>query len=313
MTAPVESLAHYAALVKEARTRRPLMENALLLPGEAEALAAAGRLSYVRWEGGLAVREDRGVYARLHLWADPERALMLPGSGGRGESAGPGTAGTKNAGAPGKGASFSNKPLLVVLMRTDARRPPLQEKLEERLLEAGFRREAVARRMAFAGVNLGGSGGAAAGNLGGGKGAAVVSADKGWESAILELWRKTFDPVVNQLPDRAELRRALSEGRVLAAVKDGALLGALMAEFGVRYGWIWHQAVDPGHRGAGVGRALSLAYFDLAARRGIARHRLFVVDGTGAEDFHRRFGFERDGTVCEQYILRPGKISDNVK
>lgn len=298
MTAPVESLAHYAALVREARARRPLMENALLLPGEAEALAAAGRLGYVRWEGGLAVREDRGAYARLHLWADPERALMLPGSG----------AGTKNAGAPGGDAPPLDKPLLVELMRTDARRPPLQEKLEERLLEAGFRREAVARRMAFAGVNLGGSGGAAAGNPAGGKGAAVVSADKGWESAILELWRKTFDPVVNQLPDRAELRRALSEGRVLAAVKDGALLGALMAEFGVRYGWIWHQAVDPGHRGAGVGRALSLAYFDLAARRGIARHRLFVVDGTGAEDFHRRFGFERDGTVCEQYILRPGKI-----
>lgn len=123
--------------------------------------------------------------------------------------------------------------------------------------------------------------------------------------AIINLWKQTFDPFINLLPDRNELLQEIAKENVLCAIdKEGELIGTLQGEFATGYALIWHQAVDSSRRGRKIGHALSQAYFDKAYQKGITKHLLWVVlENEGAINFHAKFGYEYDGKFSKQYIL----------
>ncbi|MGD8202485.1 GNAT family acetyltransferase [Ornithinimicrobium sp. W1679] len=92
----------------------------------------------------------------------------------------------------------------------------------------------------------------------------------------------------------ADLGRALEglSSTVLAAVTDGQLLGTVMAGQDGHRGWVYYLAVQPGHREAGIGRALMNAAESWLREQGIPKLQLMVrADNTAVIKFYERLGY----------------------
>jgi ribosomal-protein-alanine N-acetyltransferase len=118
--------------------------------------------------------------------------------------------------------------------------------------------------------------------------------------AIMELERSTF--TADAWPAEA-MRAELSgeHGYYLVAVDDASpdrvvAYAGLLAPRGSGQGDIQTIAVDPGHRGAGLGRALMHALIDEARRRGAAELFLEVrADNPVARTLYESLGFAEIG------------------
>jgi ribosomal protein S18 acetylase RimI-like enzyme len=77
------------------------------------------------------------------------------------------------------------------------------------------------------------------------------------EDALVELWH-ACELVVPWNDPRKDIRRKLRvrPDLFLIATLDGALVGSVMAGYEGHRGWINYLAVDPAHRGEGIGRPL---------------------------------------------------------
>lgn len=266
----VASLAHYSAIVKQVRQAHPILaQNSYLMPSQIQRLTQQGGLLYEIGAQGALFFQDEGAYVKLSYLLDPTQPFRFRLDGGE-------------------------KPLILEFLQTERRQSPHQALMIQRFQAVGFQRQATTLRMQAHIDQLPPSSRAVV---------PVQPAPAAAQPAIERLWQISFDPLIHQLPTSQHLRAAISEGRVLAAMDgDGNLTGVLMAEFGKRYGWIWHEAVLPSCQGQGIGRALTLAYLRTARSLGITDHRLWVVAGQdAAQAFHRKFGFAPDGTTCEQY------------
>lgn len=126
------------------------------------------------------------------------------------------------------------------------------------------------------------------------------------EQAAVRLWhdcgltRPWNDPA-------ADLARALEgpSSTVLAAVDDGRLVGTVMAGHDGHRGWVYYLAVDPGSRGAGLGRALMEAAESWLREQGAPKVQLMVrADNTAVVEFYERLGY------ADQKVALLGRFLD---
>jgi ribosomal protein S18 acetylase RimI-like enzyme len=106
----------------------------------------------------------------------------------------------------------------------------------------------------------------------------------------------------------ADARAALigSTSTIFGAWVDGTLAGSVMVGFDGHRGWVYYLAVAPGHRGAGLGRALMEAAEAWLAARGCPAIRLMVRDdNVQALGFYAAIGYQ------DQSVRTLGKRLDS--
>jgi len=113
---------------------------------------------------------------------------------------------------------------------------------------------------------------------------------------VLDLWR-TAGPGIHlgRSDTPPELRKKMERDPdlFLVAEEDGALLGAILGGFDGRRGLVYHLAVTPGLRRAGLGRRLMDELERRLRERGCLKVYLLVTrDNPEALDFYSKLGWE---------------------
>ncbi|WP_298951885.1 GNAT family acetyltransferase [uncultured Methylobacterium sp.] len=93
---------------------------------------------------------------------------------------------------------------------------------------------------------------------------------------------------------------------VLVAERDGRVAAtAMVGEDGHR-GWAYYVAVDPAHRGSGLGGAIMAAAEDWLRARGVWKLQLLVrEDNTAVKGFYEHLGYRDTRTTCFQKVIEP--------
>lgn len=271
----VDSMEQFFYLIREAKRREEKLEsNCILTPATAKALIEEKKLRYAVCDAGLILFCDRGGYETLYYYLTPENPIDI---------------------------QAGEVPYMVEWIYRGQQRTESFYRIQENWKRAGFvpLDQAVqmrCQREEHTGQNPPQPGG----------GLRIVRAEERHAEEIERIWEEAFDPIVNQLPTREELRQAIGRGEIILACDSaGKVAGVLQEEFRKGAGMIRHEAVRPEYRRQGIGRMLSERYFYDAQERGIFRHTLWVSKGNqAAKAFHGQFGFVEDGNQIEEYILR---------
>ncbi len=113
-----------------------------------------------------------------------------------------------------------------------------------------------------------------------------------WEACALT--RPWNDP-------HADFARALAGAAscvLVARGTGGAIIGSAMTGYDGHRGWIYYLAVDPGHRRAGLGRALMAAAENWLSARDCPKLQLMVrADNQAALGFYAALGLEQQPVV----------------
>ena len=117
--------------------------------------------------------------------------------------------------------------------------------------------------------------------------------------AAVGLTRPWNDPV-------ADARRALAgpASTILAAHRDGRLIGTVMTGHDGHRGWVYYLAVAPSESGQGVGAQLMHAAEHWCAVQGVPRLNLMVRAGNApALGFYARLGYRQSDVMVLQKDL----------
>jgi GNAT superfamily N-acetyltransferase len=120
--------------------------------------------------------------------------------------------------------------------------------------------------------------------------------------AAAGLTRPWNDPI-------SDARRALAgpASTILAAHRDRALIGTVMAGHDGHRGWVYYLAVAASERGKGTGARLMRAAEQWCAAAGVPRLNLMVRAGnTGVLSFYDRLGYRASDVVVLQKDLPGG-------
>jgi ribosomal protein S18 acetylase RimI-like enzyme len=114
-----------------------------------------------------------------------------------------------------------------------------------------------------------------------------------------QLWTEAEGVDVAEGDSPEELARYLARNPGLSTVAtdtEGRLIGAVLCGHDGRRGFVYHLAVDPKHRGQGVGRAIMQRSLAGLKQAGLARVLLLVAaDNDGGRQFWLREGWEDMG------------------
>lgn len=119
------------------------------------------------------------------------------------------------------------------------------------------------------------------------------------EAAVIALWR-ACDLLRPWNDPRRDIRRKLcvQPELFLVGVLGDAIVAAVMAGYDGHRGWMNYLAVDPEHRGQGLGRALVGEVEHLLAQLGCPKVNIQVrADNARAVGFYRRLGYAVDEVV----------------
>ncbi len=121
----------------------------------------------------------------------------------------------------------------------------------------------------------------------------------GEEAAVIGIWsvcgltRPWNDPAQD-----LKLARDTATSIVLVAADGGRIVGSVMVGFEGHRGWVYYLAVDPQHRGTGLGRRLIAAAENWLTAQGAPKLQLMVrAENTAALAFYERLGLERQEVV----------------
>ena len=121
----------------------------------------------------------------------------------------------------------------------------------------------------------------------------------GDEAEVIGLWsacgltRPWNDPALD-----LKLARDTGTSTVLIATDADRIVGSVMTGFEGHRGWVYYLAVDPEHRGTGLGRRLMAAAEDWLTAQGAPKLQLMVrTDNGAALAFYERLGLERQDVV----------------
>jgi ribosomal protein S18 acetylase RimI-like enzyme len=119
--------------------------------------------------------------------------------------------------------------------------------------------------------------------------------EQDYEAAV-HLWQTAGPGVHLSRSDApAELRKKLTRDPDLFLVAEagGRLVGTVLGGFDGRRGMVYHLAVDPAHRGQGLGRALMAELEARLRARGCVKCYLMVdPDNAAVVDFYRQLGWD---------------------
>ena len=129
------------------------------------------------------------------------------------------------------------------------------------------------------------------------------------EAAVASLWREVFPDSPPWNHPETDIKRKLSIQRELffVAVDDSKLIGTAMAGFDGHRGWVHLVAVDPSHRGKGIGSALMARVEHGLARIGCTKLNLQVrASNLGVIAFYERLGY-----VVEERVSMAKRLRDS--
>jgi ribosomal protein S18 acetylase RimI-like enzyme len=123
---------------------------------------------------------------------------------------------------------------------------------------------------------------------------------------IVEALRRDEDLTVVQLWTQVGLTRAWNDptadfhraldgpsSTVLGARREGPLIGTVMVGHDGHRGWVYYLAVDPRHRGEGIGSTLMAAAEEWLRSRGAVKVQMMVRDGNDeAFGFYGKIGYK---------------------
>ena len=98
--------------------------------------------------------------------------------------------------------------------------------------------------------------------------------------AAIELWNRLEGLDIAEGDDRETIRRFLQRNPGLSrvAMDDAAMVGAVLCGHDGRRGYVYHLAVDPTHRGQGIGRRLIAECLAGLKKAGLERANILVAD-----------------------------------
>lgn len=121
----------------------------------------------------------------------------------------------------------------------------------------------------------------------------------GDREALVELWsaceltRPWNDPYRD-----IERKLARDPENLLVVEHDGNLVGSVMVGYEGHRGWVNYLAVNPGHRGQGLGRLLMERAEEILRGLGAAKLNLQVRSSNEAAlGFYERLGYKQDEAV----------------
>ncbi len=122
------------------------------------------------------------------------------------------------------------------------------------------------------------------------------------QERIQTLLAESFEPYTSELPDAETLAADLREKRVIAARKDGSLLGFLRFGREKKISVLRQIAVLPAARGGGIGDGLVRDWLALE-REDVAKFQLWVrEDNPPALRMYEKLGFLPDGRIAPVMI-----------
>lgn len=139
--------------------------------------------------------------------------------------------------------------------------------------------------------------------------ATIARLDPGKIAAAVALWEGAGLVVPWNNPV-ADAQRALAGGSstILAARRDGRLVGTVMVGNDGHRGWVYYLATAADCRRQGIGRALLAAAMDWLTARGVPRLNLMVRAGNAdAMAFYAALGFRQSDVRVLQYDLTPAR------
>ena len=114
--------------------------------------------------------------------------------------------------------------------------------------------------------------------------------------AVYALWLSCKGMGLNSVDDSREgIARYLARnpGTCFVAEEEGKILGVIMAGHDGRRGFIYHAAVSPQQRGAGIGRMLAERALEALRAEGISKAALVAFTRNEAGNaFWEKLGFE---------------------
>lgn len=118
---------------------------------------------------------------------------------------------------------------------------------------------------------------------------------------LLALWKGTPGMGLSSADEKEHLAVFLRRNRGLsfAAVKDGKIVGTVLAGHDGRRGFLYHLCTAESERKRGLGRRLAERALAGLARRGIAKcHVMVFADNEQGKGFWIRFGFKPRGDIA---------------
>jgi ribosomal protein S18 acetylase RimI-like enzyme len=113
--------------------------------------------------------------------------------------------------------------------------------------------------------------------------------------SVTELWKGMRGIGLSQADSRENIEAFLSKnpGLSFVAVEDGALVGAVLCGQDGRRGFLYHLAVAPKKRRAGVGAILVNRCLERLAGLGLRKCHIFVMaDNEEGKRFWRKTGWQ---------------------
>ena len=116
---------------------------------------------------------------------------------------------------------------------------------------------------------------------------------------LINLWIAAELVVPQNNPERdIQAKLDHSPNLLLVALDDNKLIGSIMLGYEGHRGWLNYLAVDPGHRGEGLGSRLVEAAIEQLTGLGCQKVNLQVRTGNAAAiKFYENLGFSYDNVV----------------
>ncbi|WP_269431928.1 GNAT family N-acetyltransferase [Vibrio furnissii] len=112
--------------------------------------------------------------------------------------------------------------------------------------------------------------------------------------AVIAIWRETEHLSLRDVDSRDSIAAYLARnaGCSFVAIKDGVIVGTVLAGTDGRRGYLQHLAVSSRLRGQGIGERLVDATVDALAALGIHKTHLFVYHTNhSAQGFYQKLGW----------------------
>lgn len=127
---------------------------------------------------------------------------------------------------------------------------------------------------------------------------------------VVSLWQDVFGHATghNDASLAIDKKVDAADGLFFLALKDGAVVGTILAGYDGHRGWLYSVAVHATHRNQGIGSALVLHAEEELARRGCMKLNLQIVEGNEkVAAFYESLGFS-----VEPRVSMGKRISANI-
>ena len=126
------------------------------------------------------------------------------------------------------------------------------------------------------------------------------------EAAVVALWSEVFsdDPVRNEPLAVLRRKREVQPELLLLGTLDGELAATVIGGYDGYRGWVYHLAVSPQHRRAGLGRSMMTEIESRLSALGCIKVNLQVRE-TNLEvvEFYRSLGYSLEANVSMGRLL----------